>query len=99
MRFCNTMKMLAAPAFALLLTGCAIGTVADTAVGIATLPVKVAAETVDLATTSQGEADARRGRELRREDERRGREARLLADRCRASRPLPTDDCRTVYAR
>ena len=93
MRFSRPMRILVVPALALLLSGCAIGTVASTAVGIVTLPVKVASKTVDLATTSQAEADARRGRELRKEDERRGRDARLLADRCRAGRPLPKDDC------
>ena len=84
---------------ALLLSGCALGTVASTAVGVVTLPVKVASQTVDLATTSQAEADQKRGRELRKQDERRAREARRLADRCRAGRPLPSDDCTAVQRR
>ena len=87
------MKTLAALASAVLLSGCAIGSVASTAVGVVTLPVKVVSKTVDLATTSRSEADEKRGRELRKQDEIRGREARRLADRCRAGRPLPVDEC------
>ena len=93
------MKTSAALAMLLLLSGCAIGTVASTAVGVVTLPVKVVSKTVDLATTSRSEADEKRGRELRKQDERRGREARRLADRCRAGRPLPGDQCGTVRLR
>ncbi len=84
---------------ALLLPGCAIGTVASTAVDVVTLPVKVVSKTVDLATTSQAEADQKRGRELRQADERRAREARQMAGRCRAGRALPTDDCDAVQPR
>ncbi len=87
------MKTCAALALALLLSGCAIGTIASTAVDVVTLPVKVVSKTVDLATTSQAEADQKRGRQLRQEEERRGRELRQVADRCRAGRPLPTDEC------
>ena len=54
---------------------------------------------VDLATTSQSEADEKRGRELRKQDEERGREARRMADRCRKGRALPTDDCTMVQPR
>jgi hypothetical protein len=80
-------------ALPLLLGGCVVGTIASTAVDIATLPVKVAAAGVDAATTSQAEADQKRGRELRRAEERAGREARALDKRCRSERPLPTDTC------
>lgn len=52
----------------LALTGC-IGTLVDAA----TLPVRAASKAVDLATTSQSEADENRGRELRRREERLGR--------------------------
>ncbi|MBA3526073.1 MAG: hypothetical protein H0T82_04030 [Sphingomonas sp.] len=93
------MKTSAVLALALLLSGCAIGTIASTAVDVVTLPVKVVSKTVDLATTSQAEADQKRGRELRQQDERRAREARLQAGRCRAGRPLPTDDCGAVRER
>lgn len=60
---------------ALLLSGC----LARTAVDIVTLPVKVVSAGVDAATTSQAEADRRRGREIREEEERLGRLARRCA--------------------
>ena len=53
----------------LVLQGC----IARTVVSIATAPVRVAGKAVDLATTSQSEADEKRGRELRRSEERLGR--------------------------
>jgi len=68
-------------------------TAVDAAIGVATLPVKVASAGVDAATTSQSEADEKRGRELRKQDEERGRQARAMAERCRKGRPLPTDVC------
>ena len=77
-----------------LLAGCVVKTVAETAVGVATIPIKAASAGVDAVTTSQAEADEKRGRELRKQDERRGREARLAAERCRNGKPLPTDNCR-----
>ena len=65
--------LLLAP-LALLLSGC----LARTAVDLVTLPVKVVSAGVDAATTSQAEADQRRGRQIREEEERLGR----LARRC-----------------
>ena len=87
------MKGLAAILLLPLLGGCVVKTVAETAVDVVTLPVKAASAGVDAVTTSQAEADEKRGRELRKQDERRGKEARLAAERCRKGRPLPTDDC------
>lgn len=52
------------------------GCLARTAVDIVTLPVKAASAGVDAVTTSQAEADQRRGREIRQAEEREGREAR-----------------------
>lgn len=49
------------------LTGC-VGTLVD----VATAPVRVAGKAVDMATTSQSEADQKRGRELRQREERYG---------------------------
>ena len=77
----------------LLLPGCVVGTIAETAVDVVTLPVKAVSAGVDAATTSQSEADEKRGREIREEEERRGREARLMLERCRKGRPLATDQC------
>lgn len=76
-----------------LLSGCVVGTIANTAVDVVTLPVKVASAGVDAATTSQAEADQKRGREIRKAEEEAGRQARLAKERCRKGRPLPTDDC------
>lgn len=61
--------LLAAP---LLLSGCLVRTAAQ----IVTLPVKAASAGVDAVTTSQAEADQRRGREIRQAEEREGRAAR-----------------------
>jgi hypothetical protein len=87
----NAYPLLAA--LPLLLSGCIVGTVAKTAVDVVTLPVKVASAGVDAVTTTQAEADQKRGRELRKEEEERGRQARLAEDRCRKGKPLPTDSC------
>lgn len=76
-----------------LLGGCVVGTVASTAVDVVTLPVKAASAGVDAVTTSQSEADEKRGRELRKQEEERGRQWRLAYERCRKGKPLPSDDC------
>lgn len=49
------------------------GCLAKTAFDVATAPVRVAGKAVDLATTSQAEADQKRGREIRRREERLGK--------------------------
>ena len=76
-------------ALPLLLSGC----LARTAVDIVTLPVKVVSAGVDAATTSQAEADQRRGRELREAEEREGR----LARRC--DRDPEREECRAPRER
>lgn len=81
-----------------LLSGC-VGTIAKTAVDVVTLPVKVASAGVDAVTTSQSEADEKRGREARKQDEERGRQIRLAQERCRKGHPLPTDNCAAVQPR
>ncbi len=87
------MKKLSLILLTVALSGCVAKAVVDTAVTAVTLPVKAASKTVDLATTSQSEADEKRGRELRKQDEQRGREARDMAERCRKGKPLPADNC------
>ena len=82
------MRTLILAFLALSLGGCVVGTVASAAVDVATLPVKVAAAGVDAFTTSQSEADRKRGRELR-----------LAEARCRKGKPRPTDDCSAVVRR
>jgi uncharacterized lipoprotein YajG len=66
------MRLLLLPALALALSGC----IAQTALDIATLPVKVASSAVDAATVSQAEADQKRGRQIRKYEECLGREGR-----------------------
>ena len=69
-----------------MLSGC----LARTAVDVVTLPVKAGSKAVDLATTSQSEADEKRGRELRKREERLGkleREWGKLDRRCSAGDP------------
>ena len=66
------MKSVILLALPLALDGC----IARTAVDIVTLPVRAAGAGFDAVTTSQSEADQRRGRQLREEEERIGREAR-----------------------
>ncbi len=74
---------LAVAAFAL--SGC----LAKTALDVVTLPVKAAGRAVDMATTSQSEADQTRGRKLREQEERLGR---LSRDRDKWSRRCETGD-------
>ena len=83
----------------IILTGCIVGAVAKTAVDVATLPVKAVSAGVDAATTSQAEADQKRGRELRKQEEEQGRQLRLAEERCRKGHPLPTDNCAAVRQR
>lgn len=45
------------------------GCIAQTAVDVVTLPVKVASRGVDMLTTSQSEADEKRGRAIRKHEE------------------------------
>jgi hypothetical protein len=83
----------------LALSGCIVGTVAKTAVDVVTLPVRVASAGVDAVTTSQKEADEKRGREARKEDEQRGKQIRMAMERCRQGKPLPTDNCAALQPR
>jgi hypothetical protein len=76
----DSRSLLAALSLVPLLGGC-VGTIAKTAVDVATIPVKVVSAGVDAATTSQSEADEKRGRELRKADEKRARDERTAAKR------------------
>jgi hypothetical protein len=78
------MRVLWLVPLAMSLGGCIVGTAVD----VVTLPVKAASKTVDVLTTSQSEADEKRGREIRKQEEREGkarrkaeREARRRAER------------------
>jgi len=76
----------------LILGGCVVGTVTKTAVDVVTLPVKVISAGVDAATTSQSEADEKRGRELRKAEEKAGREAREAEKRAKKAASEPQSE-------
>ena len=61
----RALSIFALVAPALMLPGC----IAKTAVDVVTAPVKAVSKGVDLVTTSQSEADEKRGRELRKREE------------------------------
>ena len=84
------------PALALLLQAC----LAKTALDIATAPVKVVSKGVDLATTSQSEADEKRGREIRKREERLGKLERQYGkerERCDKGSRSACEDARKTY--
>ena len=91
------MRALILPVVSFALAGCT--TIASTAVDVVTLPVKVVSAGVDAATTSQAEADEKRGREMRKAEEERGKQLRLTEERCSKGRALPTDDCSAYWPR
>jgi hypothetical protein len=78
------MRTLILPVLMPVLASCT--TIASTAVDVVTLPVKVVSKGVDAATTSQSEADEKRGRELRKAEEAAGKRDRLWAEQCRKAR-------------
>ena len=86
------MKALALVVAVVALSGCVVAEVAETAVGVARIPVKVASAGIDAATTSQSEADAKRGRELRKAGERRGREARAAEEAAKNAAEHPQSE-------
>ena len=86
------MKTLALAAAAFALSGCVVADVAETAVAVASMPVKLASAGVDAATTSQSEADEKRGRALREADERRARDERLAAEAAKKAAEKPQSE-------
>ena len=85
------------PIAAIGLSGC----LAKTAFDVATAPVRVASKAVDLATTSQSEADEKRGREIRKREERLGqleRERSKLEKKCLEGVRRACDDASKVNA-
>lgn len=89
--------LLALVASSLMLSGCLVRTAAD----IVTAPVRVVAKGVDLATTSQSEADEKRGREIRRREERLAkleREYYEQAEDCQDGKNSACEDMRETYA-
>lgn len=75
------LRLIAIALAALALQGC----LARAAVGVVTAPVKAVSKGADLATTSQSEADEKRGRTIRKREEKLGqleREYGKQMDRC-----------------
>ncbi len=70
------MRLFLLPLAALALPGCIAKTAVDTAVSVATLPVKVASAGVDAVVTTQAESDQKRGARIRRQEECVGKEDR-----------------------
>ncbi len=66
------MRILASTLCVFMLPGCVASVVGD----VVTAPVKVVSRTADVLTTSQSEADEKRGRALRKQEERLGKLAR-----------------------
>ena len=77
------------------------GCLAKTALDLATLPVRAGSKAVDLATTSQSEADENRGREIRRREEQLGKLERRYRDQredCEDGDARACDEARKTYA-
>lgn len=73
------------------LSGC-VSTIASTAVSAVALPVRAAGKAVDVATTSQSEADQKRGRQLRLREECIGKEMRRAEREGRQANPQPCEE-------
>ena len=88
--------------FALLLTPFAAVTLSGcVAADIVTAPIKIGSRAVDLATTSQSEADENRGREIRKREERLGkleRRYRKEREKCEKGKQSACEDARGTYA-
>lgn len=93
------MKGIIALSLPLMLGGCVVGTVANTAVDVVTLPVKAVAAGVNAVAPSQSKRDEKLGREMRKEDEERGRQWRLAYERCSKGKPLASDNCAAFQQR
>ena len=93
----NALRLIVIGAAAFALQGC----LARTAVSAVTLPVKVASAGVDMATTSQSEADQKRGREIRQREERLGKLERDYGKqlkKCQDGDRRACDHARLTYA-
>ena len=93
----RALSVLGLVAMSLVLSGCLVRTAAN----VVTAPVRVVSKGVDLATTSQSEADEARGREIRRREERLGkleREYREQSEDCENGKRGACEDARETYA-
>ena len=74
------------------------GCIAKAAVGIVTLPVRAVGAGVDAVTTSQSEADEKRGREIRRREERLGQIEREYDKQLKRCQKGDEDACNEAQA-
>jgi predicted Holliday junction resolvase-like endonuclease len=77
------------------------GCLAKAVVDVATAPVKAVSKGVDIATTSQSEADEKRGREIRRREQRLAkleRDYEKQLDQCEDGIRRACDEARDTYA-
>ncbi len=74
--------------FLTLLSGC-VSTVAS----IVTAPIKIAGKAADMATTSQSEADEKRGRQMRKQEEEIGKLERSYSRNAQKCREGDVDAC------
>lgn len=92
---------IAAPLLALAASLALSGCLVRTAANVVTAPVRVGSKAVDLATTSQSEADEKRGREIRKREEQLGkleRRYRRQSEDCEDGDRGACDDARETYA-
>ncbi|MBV7265608.1 hypothetical protein [Erythrobacter ani] len=93
----RALSVLSVIAMSTVLSGCLVKAAAD----VATAPIRVGSKAVDLATTSQSEADEKRGREIRKREERLGKLDRRYNDEiedCRDGDQAACEDARATYA-
>lgn len=93
----RALSLLGLVGMAFLLSGCLVKTAAD----VVTAPIRVGAKAVDLATTSQSEADEARGREIRRREERLAkleRDYREQNEDCEDGKRRACEEARETYA-
>jgi len=87
-----------------LIAACAAlsGCIARAAADIVTAPIRITSKAVDMATTSQSEADEKRGRAMRKQEERMGKLQRSYDNNRRDCDRGDTESCeqaRQDYAR
>lgn len=83
------------------ITALTSGCLAKTALDVVTAPVKLVSKAADVATTSQSEADEKRGREVRKREEglgKLGRKYEKKRDDCDDGNRSACDDARDLYA-
>ncbi len=88
------MKIILAFVPMFLLSGCVASLVKD----VVTAPIKVVSKTADVMTTSQSEADEKRGRDVRKQEEKVGKLSRERTKKARQCEDGDRDACARVEA-